>query len=491
MKTRLIRIIMSMAISAAAFAGCAAPDGADAAVTPAADAEMSETEAESTRYRADIPEGTDYGGADFNICTFPDSTAGVYWIDVDFSSTEESGDTINDATYQRRRSAEELLNITINAIPANNSAGDRIRNSVTAQDGAYDIGFVDTRAASSLSQNGMLLDFYAIDGLDMGAAWWDANCVADLSIDGSLYMLTGDIGIMYKKTLGINLFNKGLFADYNLSDPYQLVADRKWTVDKFSEMCRSVSEDLNGDGIMDGNDRFGLLFQSDLISIGMIGAGVEFVAKGEDDLPELTFFNDYTVGVFDKYTELLYDTERCTNAHLNGLDNAVMFRDNKGLFISTEFHTIEPLRQMDTDFGILPMPLYDENQPEYRHSINPHVASMLVVPRDCPDIERAGLTLDVLGAESKNILTPAYYEVYLKTRGARDDDSEAMIDLVLATVRYDMGYMYNWGNIGSFMLDMVKAYKTDLSSRYRSIENAAVKQLEKSVEEYAELKSQG
>ena len=292
-----------------------------------------------------------------------------------------------------------------------------------------------------------------------------------------------------KKTLGINLFNKGLFSDYSLGDPYQYVADKTWTVDKFAELCRSVSDDLNGDGKMDGEDRFGLLFQSDLISIGMIGAGVEFVGKGEDDIPVLAFFNDHTVSAFEKYTALLYDTESCTNAHLNGLDHATMFRDNKGLFISTEFHAIEPLRQMDTDFGILPMPLYDESQEEYHHSINPHVASMLVIPRDCPDLERVGYVLDVLGAESKNILTPAYYDVYLKTKGARDDASEATIDLVLATIRYDMGYMYNWGNIGSFMLDMVKGYKTDLSSSYGKIEKVTVKQLEKAIEKYAELKA--
>lgn len=98
--------------------------------------------------------------------------------------------------------------------------------------------------------------------------------------------------------------------------------------------------------------------------------------------------------------------------------------------------------------------------------------------------------LDVLGAESKNILTPAYYEVYLKSKGARDDESEAIIDLVLATVRYDLGYMYNWGNIGSFMLDMVKVYNTDLASSYSRIEKSAQRQLDKAIEKYQELKMQ-
>ncbi|MGI6201934.1 MAG: extracellular solute-binding protein [Eubacteriales bacterium] len=486
---KYICAIVAALLAVAAAAGCAGETAKKPAETSAGEATGGSEETAAV-YKADIPDGLSYDGVVFNICTFPDSSAGVYWIDVDFCATEENGETINDATFRRKRIAEDILNIKIVNIPANNSAGDMIRSSVSAQDGAFDIGFIDTRAASNLSQTGVLLDFNEIKTLDMSAPWWDQNCIEDLTIDGALYMLTGDIEIMYKKTLAINLFNKAMFTDYNLGDPYQYVEEKAWTIEKFAALCKAVSEDLNGDGKMDGNDRFGLLFQSDLISIGLIGAGVEFVGFDGDGMPTLTFYNDYTVSAFEKYTSLLYDKNSCTNAHLNGLDHANMFLNNRGLFFSTEFHAIEPLRQMDTDFGILPMPLYDEKQSEYYHSINPHVASMLVIPRDCPDLERVGYVLDVLGAESKNILTPAYYEVYLKSKGARDDESEAIIDLVLATVRYDLGYMYNWGNIGSFMLDMVKVYNTDLASSYSRIEKSAQRQLDKAIEKYQELKMQ-
>ena len=61
---------------------------------------------------------------------------------------------------------------------------------------------------------------------------------------------------------------------------------------------------------------------------------------------------------------------------------------------------------------------------------------------------------------------------------------------MLATVRYDLCYMYNWGNIGSFMLDMVKVYNTDLASSYSRIEKSAQRQLDKAIEKYQELKLQ-
>lgn len=164
-----------------------------------------------------------------------------------------------------------------------------------------------------------------------------------------------------------------------------------------------------------------------------------------------------------------------------------MFISNQALFDFNEFHAIEQLRQMDTDFGILPIPLLDSSQESYYHTINPYVGSVLCVPIDNSDLDRTGYILDALGAESKNELTPAYYEVYLKTKGARDDDSEAIIDLVLGTLKYDLGYMYNWGNIGSFTLDTVNAKSSDLSSKYEKIEKTVEKELAKAVLAYQEL----
>jgi hypothetical protein len=47
-------------------------------------------------------------------------------------------------------------------------------------------------------------------------------------------------------------------------------------------------------------------------------------------------------------------------------------------------------------------------------------------------------------------VTPAYYEVALKSRAAKDDGSEEMLDLIFSNVVYDLGIMYNFGGIDFF-----------------------------------------
>lgn len=484
-KLKITSLLLALMLIFSSLAACAGSTDTGADTTASETASTGETTETDIVYSANVPEGLNYGGADFNIMVYGEST--VVWFDVDFASDEENGELINDATYQRMRAAEEKLGIKINDIKGGvHGDSSVLRASVMANNGAYDCAFVNMFGAANVSQGGFVMNLKNIETLELAQPWWDQNAVNDLSIAKKLYMVTGDIEIMYKKSIGIILFNKQMISDYGLDLPYNLVTEKKWTIDKMIEMAKGTSKDLNGDGKRDKNDQFGFLYYSDVIALGIIGGGVEMVTKDENDLPALTFFSDRTVSIWEKYTSLFYDTE------LSYTDNnedvlKPMFIAGQALFDYNEFHAIEQLRQMDTDFGILPIPLYDENQDSYYHTINPHVGSVLVVPVDCPDLERVGYTLDVLGAESKNILTPAYYEVYLKTKGARDNDSEVIIDLVLATLRYDLGYMYNWGTLADFTLQLVNGKKTDLASTYNRLEKSIQKNMDKAVEKYLDL----
>ena len=485
---RLTALLLALLIAGMSAAACAdsGSGGSSASTTASSSGESSAAEETELHYTAEVPEGTNYEGYTFTIHTYPAEGSGEYWYDRDFSSIEENGEIVNDASYQRRRITEEKLNIKIANVP-NPSDGSALKKSVAADDGAYDIAFLSPRGSASLSQENILYNLKKMDTLDLSAAWWDQNAVNDMSINNMLFMVTGDIGIMYKMSIGILMFNKQMIEDYTLQNPYDMLDNHTWTIDAFTQMAQTVSEELDGNGKYDTNDRYGLLFFCNFIANGMIGSGVKFVTKDADDLPTLTFYSEKTVQIWEKYTTLFYDTQTCYSWSRSGGDTDAMFLDNRALFQYCELHSIEPLRQMDTDFGILPIPLYEESQERYYHCVNPHVAAMLTVPIYNRDFERTGYILDTLGAESKNVLTPAYYDIYLKTKGARDDQSEATIDIVLDSLTYDMGYIFNWGTIGQFTLSLVDSGKTDLTSSYSKIEKATIKQMDKAIDNYLNL----
>ncbi|MCL2775387.1 MAG: hypothetical protein FWD71_18885 [Oscillospiraceae bacterium] len=461
-------------------------DGTDTSQN-ATDTASSDTIQETTvpGYTLSIPEGTDYGGADFTFYVYDNSNS--VWYDMDFSAMEETGEIINDAALRRMQQTEAILNVNIKAAPIGNYYGTdtKLITSIKAGTGQYDAAMLNARSASVLVLGDYLADLYSLPGFDITAPWWDKNAVDDLTINNKLQMITGDISVMYKKSIEILLFNKQLLQQYSLDDPYKLVAENKWTLDRVYDMVKATAQDLNGNGKVDADDRFGFLCFNDTMGAMLIGSGVTFISRGEDGYPELTFFNDRTVTAFNKIADIMYDPAVANNWQTSKItDNDALFMAGQSMLDNAEFQTVETMRQMDTDFGILPMPLLDETQDSYHHTINPYVAAMVTVPADITNPERTANVLDALGYYSKQVLTPAYYEKTLKQKGARDDESEAMIDLIFNTVHYDLGYVYNWGNIDQLALNLAQKSDRNITSAYDKAEPKINTAIEKAIDQF-------
>ena len=494
MKIKITAFIMAILMCLPMAIACSSPDdgASDDAQSPSQDgadtvAEGDETPAETEKivYSANIPEGTKYDGYEFRIVT--NMADGTIWGDVDWNVTETNGEVLNDAVYDRSRKVEELLDVKI--VPLESSGGiDSMKNSILANEDAYDAGYVGIQGAFGLASAKNLVELNSIGTLQLNQPWWDQNSVADLSIGHKNYIITGDIGTMYKKSIGVIMFNKLILENYALQSPYELLKTNDWTIDNMVEMAKQTSLDLNGDGTFDKNDQFGLIFFCDMMGLAFIGSGVKFVTKNEDDIPEITFFSDKTVSILEKLATILYNPELSwswSRAGVGELPAFDMFQANQSLFYYGELHAVATMRTMDADFGILPMPLYDNTQESYYHCVNPYAAMSLCVPMTNTDHDRTGYILDALGAESKNILTPAYYEVTLKGKVSRDIESAASLDIVLSTVRYDLGYIAPW-NMTSVPLGLADSYDLNLASRWAKMEKGVQKAMDKSIKTFME-----
>ena len=102
------------------------------------------------------------------------------------------------------------------------------------------------------------------------------------------------------------------------------------------------------------------------------------------------------------------------------------------------------------------------------------------------NLERTGIIIEALSAESMYLLTPAYYEISLKTKYARDDESQEMLDIIFASTVYDLGNIFDWGGVFTLPSNLTESGSTDFASRYAKIEKAAVKAMEKTIEQYME-----
>ena len=293
-----------------------------------------------------------------------------------------------------------------------------------------------------------------------------------------MFFTTGDIGLKDNLATHCILFSKTVAEDKGITDIYDLVIDRKWTWDKFEEYTRMVSDDLNGDDIMDVNDMFGLLCWNDAFqsSFGAARTGIGMVNDNEE--LELTLYSDRNSALADRICDLMFDKTVSLN-HMNQSDMTssqiitTMFPNGQALFLTTLFNNLVLLRDMDMDFGIIPLPMYDESQGEYGGYVGPTYSSFWAIEVYVEDLERTGIVTELLAYESMVVLTPAYYEYTLKGRDVRDGESIECLEIIFANRSYDPGILYNIGGYTGKLTNMMKSNVNTFQNIYKSAERAA------------------
>jgi hypothetical protein len=459
----------------------------------AADTEtaVSETESEeTTRVYPDLP-NTTFDGE--NVCIVNIDYNIPIWAQRDIYAETLTGEIINDAVYTRNSAIEEKYNLKIVSRQVVDTLGE-ITKANAAADGGVDLATVALKTFATLATQKALVELHSVPYMDLDKPWYDKNSIECLSIAKKLYGVCSDYTIMDKDATTAMVFNKMLLGDFKLEDPYELVKNGTWTLDKLIEMSSNVSSDLNGDSVYDDNDRYGLLYQRDTMSSFLNGCGGLIAQKDSDDIPVFCLNTDSSIAILNRLYDYLYDEQTCFHVMKffdpkpEGFTNGMvrMFQANCALFMWIRIADVENLRSMEVDFGILPIPKGSESQDRYYNSVNPWVGSAVVVPKCSPNLDKTGIFIEAISAESRYTLQPVYYEKVLTGKIARDNESEDMLDIIFGTRVYDNGDIYDLGGMGTELINMTMTYNRDISSKIASKEKAIAKAIEKLVKNITE-----
>ena len=169
-----------------------------------------------------------------------------------------------------------------------------------------------------------------------------------------------------------------------------------------------------------------------------------------------------------------------------GGDGDVKFKEDKALFFFDVLGTTDKLRDMQSGFAVVPMPKYDEAQDGYRTE-TVDTTSILLVPSTIRDPELVGLALEALNYESQKLVTPAYFDVAMQSKYARDEESKEMMQIVRDSIYFDFGYIFAGaigGGINSIMESAVSG--KGLASVWAANEGTMEKGLDKLLEFFGE-----
>ncbi|MCL2815602.1 MAG: extracellular solute-binding protein [Oscillospiraceae bacterium] len=436
----------------------------------------------------DVPD-IDFGGYEFTVLD-REGYDGLYWVSVDMYAEAENGEPINDAVFRRNARLEEKFNIKIKEIKKEPELLSFAQKSIMAGDEDFDVVYPIMQNAGAMIQKGLLVDLYGLPYLSFDKPWWNKVTNDSLTVGKKLYCAVGNIAVITNDATWSVLFNKEIAKNYELGDHYQLVKEGKWTLDAMHQNSREVTQDLNGDGILGLDDQWGAVNQHEGAYCLFAASGQTIIQKDADDFPALALDNDRTVSVLTKVVEFMSDNYAQTKAEdyigkYPDIWAAVMntFRENRSLYAIWPLRAVPDMRSMESDFGILPLPKYDGAQDKYYSVMQYNNATVMCVPVSAGNLERTGAILEAWAAESVDTLTKAYYEINLKGKYSRDDESSEMLDLILARRVAELGLFYNWAGMQDFFMGFSTRNTMDFASQYEKAESKWQAAIDKTIEQ--------
>lgn len=425
---------------------------------------------------------------------------------VEIIPHEQSPELISSAVENRNNLVSDRFDVEFEEIRTESfgQTMDLIRNNHMGGTNLYDIVVPYIPHAATLAFEDYFYLLNDSEHIRMEMPYYDQGARQGLSINFKNYFLVGDFSILSWQVTHLILFNKDVVEENALESPYDLLTEGRWTIDKLQEMARKITSDSDGTPGMSHKDTFGYLANSNIVTSMYLASGEGLTGKDANDLPYLSVASEKGINVYNRIFDLINDKQ--ATGHIEGFMNdataagttvwelatqAVV--DKRALFRASTVGGIADLGGYDCNFGVLPLPKYDEAQDGYHSFVSTIYATAAAIPKSNPEFERSAIILEAMSQASTDTVRRSYYDVLLKNRKIRDNESEEALDIIFDGRVYDIGAVFTWGatsiydsnGIGQFMNEITFQGSNTFISKFDSVKEKIQSDLDDAIKKFA------
>ncbi len=364
-----------------------------------------------------------------------------------------SSEALSSAVYYRNLEVETKLGVKLNVqlgpggyTEASQFMSNVRNNAMASDDDKFDIVSGAKYSLVPLSLEGLFSNLLSLDYIDTEKPWWNTSFIDECTYKGKLYTIEGELALSMIDGAFVMFFNKEEFNNIHKGvDLYEIVNNGDWTFARFKELIKDTWGD-DGNGEPDNADFFGLVSPS--FACGRDGFPTSFGATvtQTDANGEITlnFDTDRNKTIWLDFYEFLNSE---SSVFVNGANDGArtectnMFEKGKALFITELLHYSWSLPSTGVDYGVIPLPKYDENQESYRTN-SESMHSQFSITSYGPRTEAAAATLELLCFQTYKSVTMTYYEKTMKGKNMNDEQSIMMLDLVVDSITCNFGEQF-------------------------------------------------
>ena len=418
-----------------------------------------------------LPDSLDYGKEKINILYWNNAPTYEFSTDSDTALT-----TIENAVFARNSNVEERLNVVLNFIGRDGDGGHQtsflrhLDSTVGKSTENYDLVASYTMVGGAMMVRGYCLDLMQTDYFDPDMPWWPDNLTAEALVENRLYFASGDLSTNLLWSMFAVLYNRDLMESYTLTetyDPDEAALNGAWTLPLMMEMASVVSGDIDGAEGKTEKDRFGFTTLAIYGDSFFFGSGLRTTERNDDGLLTIspTFGSEKTQTLLTKLADFFATDSAWLAYNDNDWFLQPYFAQGNVLFDLRPIYYLHQVLNAEgssyrVDFGILPVPKYDESQTSYVTTVG-FTYSLWSIPRDVSDRSRASAVLEALGSAAYRTTTPAVFVTTMQKRYSKDDSTSRIFDLIRSTASFDIGRLlcssFNLGNYNNATYRMFRS----------------------------------
>ncbi|GHV15449.1 hypothetical protein FACS1894219_12330 [Clostridia bacterium] len=367
---------------------------------------------------------------------------------------EMTADVLDDAIYTRNRFVENKFNVTIKETTKDIGAvNNYLRQVILSGEDSFDAAYcsVDWGAnIGSLITMDYLVNLNNIETLNLDQNYWNQKVLKEAAIGKGekIFYAINDVNIMDLQCMSAVYFNQDMITDLGLDLPYKMVKDGKWTFDALQTYMKAGAN-LNGAADykweQNSSTTYGLTsYEGSGVAL-LEGAREKFITTDTEGIPHLAVESERFENVIYKIADMLqtqgnylYANDKASGFHCEDI-----FMGNRALMMIGELKAADLFRNMESTFGILPIPKFDETQDGYYTNLT-FFTPVMVIPITNSRLDFTGAVLDAMAYVSNFDVTPVFFNVSVSQKQLRNDESVEMLELIRNSNSFDIGSAYGW-----------------------------------------------
>jgi len=492
---RTLAALLASLMLVPALAACSdnSADTPDTSVA-AEDTTTAETEPRETErheIKDSLPNDLNFGGKTWTIYVSTTSANDSYVA----GNEEKEGDIVNDAVWERNLKVQERLSFKMDPVGNADTYKDnhtKVSALILAGDPTYDLIMGMQTSMPQLVPQKMFVNAFELKHIDFDQPWWINDYMNELALGSDYrYILVSDFNTHAISYIRTNFFNKKLYEDL-YGDPnelYKKVLDGKWMLEDMQKMVKDTYKDLNGDGVSDKDDQLGFYCNKLYASTDafVYNSDVVFTQRDKDGFIELKMISDEAVILAEKLNSFFHETGVNTQSGSDA-NHTAKFKADTVLFITGMLSNATSLRDMESDWVLLPMPIGPKEggawQDKYMSRVD-HNFNLCIIPSTVEDKASTALILESMTFNYFKIINKkvdTYATLY-----CRDDKSVEIANTIYNTSTFEIsqflysinGYAWN-SNVDGKIRDVVVNPNYDVSGTM----NAAADLAQQMIDDY-------